>query len=83
VRFLGIHGLEGTRSQQLRMVAATLELEGPLPSIRNVILAIENQLPLLFVTAASLRSLEGDEGLIRAELKVQWKPCQPAEEISQ
>ena len=72
VRFLGIHGLQGTRSQQLRMVAASVELEGPLPSIRNVILAIENQMPLLFVTAASLRSLaEGDEGLIRAELKVQ------------
>ena len=71
-RLLGIHGLRGTRSQQLRMVAASVELEGSLPSIRNVIMAIENQMPLLFVTAASLRSLaEGDEGLIRAELKVQ------------
>ena len=90
VRFLGIHGLEGTRSQQLRMVAASVELEGPLPSIRNVILAIENQMPLLFVTAASLRSLaEGDEGLIRAELKVQGamrdsgSPTSAAEDISQ
>ena len=90
VRFLGIHGLQGTRSQQLRMVAASVELEGPLPSIRNVILAIENQMPLLFVTAASLRSLaEGDESLIRAELKVQGamrdsgSPTSAAEAISQ
>jgi general secretion pathway protein M len=90
VRFLGIHGLQGTRSQQLRMVAASVELEGSLPSIRNVIMAIENQMPLLFVTAASLRSLaDGDEGLIRAELEVQGamrdsgSPTSPAEAISQ
>jgi hypothetical protein len=37
-----------------------------------VLLAIENQTPFLFVTAASLRSAtDGDDGLIRAELKVQ------------
>jgi len=72
VRFLGIHGLPPGRSQQLRMVAVGIELEGSLAAIRSVILAIENQMPLLFVTAATLRSLsDGDDGLIRAELKVQ------------
>jgi general secretion pathway protein M len=72
VGFLGIRALQGGRSQQLRMVTASVELEGPLPAVRDVILAIENQMPFLFVTAASLRSVaDGDEGLIQAELKVQ------------
>jgi hypothetical protein len=56
----------------LHSVAVGVDLEGSLPSIRNVLLAIENQTPFLFVTAASLRSAtDGDDGLIRAELKVQ------------
>lgn len=72
VRLLGIRGLPGSRYQQLRMVAVNVELEGPLPSVRNLFLAIENQMPFLFVTEASLRSaVDGDEGLIRAEIKVQ------------
>jgi hypothetical protein len=72
VRLLGIRGLQSDRSPQLRMVAVSAELEGPLPSIRNVLLAIESQMPFLFVTAASLRSVaDGDDGLMRAELKVQ------------
>jgi general secretion pathway protein M len=72
VRFLGIRAVEGRRSQPLRMVAASVELEGPLPAVRDVILAIENQMPFLFVTAASLRSAaDGDESFIRAELRVQ------------
>jgi general secretion pathway protein M len=72
VRLLGIRGLQGSRSQQLRMVVVSVELEGPLQAIRDVVLAIESQRPFLFVTAASLRSLaDGDDGLIRAELKVQ------------
>jgi general secretion pathway protein M len=72
VRLLGIRGLQSSRAQQLRMVAVSMELEGPLPSIRNLLLAIENQKPFLFVTGASLRSAaDGDDGLIRAELKVQ------------
>ena len=37
-----------------------------------MILAIENQTPFLFVTAASFRSVnDGEDGPIRAELKVQ------------
>jgi hypothetical protein len=72
VRLLGIRGLQSNRSQQLHLVAVGVDLEGSLPSIRNVLLAIENQTPFLFVTAASLRSAtDGDDGLIRAELKVQ------------
>jgi general secretion pathway protein M len=90
VRFLGVRGLQGSRSQQLRMVAASVELEGPMPAVRDVVLAIENQMPFLFVTAASLRSVaDGDDGLIRAELKVQGamrdsgSPSSAAEAISQ
>ena len=90
VRLLGIRGLQGGRSQQLHMVAASMELEGALPAVRDVILVIENQMPFLFVTTASLRSVaEGDEGLIRAELKVQGarrdngSPSGAAEAVSQ
>ena len=72
VHLLGIRGLQGSRFQQLHMVAVNVELEGALPAIRNVLLAIENQKPFLFVTAASLRSVaDGDDGMIRAEFKVQ------------
>ena len=72
VSLLGIRGLPGSRSQQLHMVAVSVELEGSLPAVRDMIVAIENQTPVLFVTAASFRSAtEGDDGPIRAELKVQ------------
>ena len=54
------------------MIAVNVELEGPLKAIRDMILAIENQTPLLFVSTASFRSVaDGEDGPIRAELKVQ------------
>lgn len=69
---VGIRALEGKRSQRLRMVTVGMELEGPLPAIRQVILAINNQMPMLFVTEASFQSkTDGDDGLIRAEIHVQ------------
>lgn len=72
VNLLGIRGLPGTRSQQLRMVAVNVELEGSVPAVRDMIVAIENQTPFLFVTAVSFRSVsDGEDGPIRAELKVQ------------
>jgi hypothetical protein len=72
VNLLAIRGLQGGRSQPLHMVAVSVELEGPLKAIRDMILAIENQTPLLFVTTASFRSLaDGEDGAIRAELRVQ------------
>jgi hypothetical protein len=89
VNLLGVRGVQGSRSPQLRMVAVSVELEGPLPAVRDMILAIENQTPFLFVTAASLRSAtDGDEGPIRAELKVQGamrggSSSGPAEAITQ
>ena len=72
VNLLAIRGLQGGRSQPLQMVAVSVELEGPLKAIRDMIFAIENQTPLLFVTTASFRSLaDGEDGAIRAELRVQ------------
>ena len=72
VNLLAIRGLQGGRSQPLHMVAVSVELEGPLKAIRDMILAIENQTPLLFVSTASFRSLaDGEDGAIRAELRVQ------------
>jgi general secretion pathway protein M len=89
VRFLGIRALPPLRSQQLHLVAVSMELEGPLVAIRGVILAIENQMPFLFVSAVSLRSAsDGEDGLIRAELKVEGAiqdkgpPFSAADEVS-
>jgi general secretion pathway protein M len=72
VNLLGIRGLPGSRRQQLRMVVVSVELEGSLATVRDMVAAIENQTPFLFVTAASFRSVsDGEAGPIRAELKVQ------------
>ena len=72
VNLLGVRGLPGSRQQKLRMVAISVELEGSLAAMRDMVIAIENQTPFLFVTAASFRSVsEGEDGPIRAELKVQ------------
>jgi hypothetical protein len=72
VLLLGVRGVQNNRSQQLHMVAVSVEIEGALPAIRDMVLAIESQTPFLFVTEASFRSIaDGDGGPIRAELKVQ------------
>ena len=72
VNLLAIRGLQGSRSQSLSMIAVSVELEGPLKAVRDMIFAIENQTPLLFVSSASFRSLaDGEDGPIRAELRVQ------------
>jgi general secretion pathway protein M len=72
VSLLGIRGLPGSHSHQLRMVAVSVELEGSLAAVRDTIVAIENQTSFLFVTAASFRSVtESEDGPIRAELTVQ------------
>jgi general secretion pathway protein M len=78
VRFLGIRAVQAGRLQQLPMVAVSLELEGPLASIRDVVQAIENQTPFLFVTSAVFRSVpDADENQIRAELTVQGAMKEP------
>jgi hypothetical protein len=72
VNLLAIRGLQGGRSQPLHMIAVSVELEGPLKAIRDMIFTIESQTPLLFVSTASFRSLaDGEDGPIRAELRVQ------------
>jgi hypothetical protein len=72
VRFLGIRALQGSSTQPPRMIAVDLELEGSLQAVRDVVKKIEDQTPLLFITAAILRgSPDEDAGLIRAELTVQ------------
>jgi general secretion pathway protein M len=72
VNLLGIRGLQGSRAQQIHLVAVSVEMEGSLSAVRDMIAAIENQTPFLFVTAASFRSVaDGEDGPIHAELKVQ------------
>jgi hypothetical protein len=72
VNLLAIRGLQGGRSQPLHMISVSVELEGPLRAIRDMISTIENQTPLLFVATASFRSLaDGEDSPVRAELRVQ------------
>jgi len=72
VLLLGVRGVQNNGSRQLHMVTVSVEIEGALPAIRDMVLAIESQTPFLFVTEASFRSMaDGDGGPIRAELKVQ------------
>jgi general secretion pathway protein M len=71
-RFLGVHGLQIRRPQPLHMVAVSLELEGSLQTIRDVVQTIETQTPFLFITSAELRHApDADETIIQAELRVQ------------
>ena len=56
----------------MHMIAVSVEVEGPLKAVWDMIFTIENQTPLLFVPSASFRSLaDGEDGPIRAELRVQ------------
>jgi general secretion pathway protein M len=72
VNLLAIRGLQSGRSQPLHMIAVSVELEGPLKAIRDMIFTIESQTPLLLVPSASFRSLaDGEDGPIRAELRIQ------------
>jgi hypothetical protein len=72
VNLLAIRGLQNGRSQPLHMIAVSVELEGPLKAVRDMIFTIENQTPVLFISTASFRSLaDGEDGPIRAELRVQ------------
>jgi hypothetical protein len=72
VRLLGIRGVQGDNVPQLRLVAVNVELEGGASAIRDFVATVESQSPMLFISAASLRSLtDGDDALIRADLKIQ------------
>lgn len=72
VTALAIRGLQTARVQPLHMVAVSIELEGPLKAVRDMIFTIESETPLLFITAASFRSLaDGEDGPIRADLRIQ------------
>jgi general secretion pathway protein M len=71
-RFLGVHGLQIGRTKSSHMVAASLELEGPLQTIRDAVRTIETQTPFLFIAFAEFRrASDTDETVIHAELKVQ------------
>jgi general secretion pathway protein M len=71
-RFLGVHGLQATQPQPLQVVAVSLELEGSLQSIRDVVQAIETQTPFLFITSAELHhGSDSDETIIQAVFRVQ------------
>lgn len=72
--FLGVRGLPATRRADLKLVAARLDLEGPPAAIAATLRAIEDHVPLLWVTDAVLRGTTGDAGpgaALRAELQVE------------
>lgn len=79
VNLRGIRGLPPVRSQKLQWVPVSVEVEGTLKAVRDMIVAIEAQTPLMFVTAFSFRSMaDGEDGPIRAEFKVQGAMRDPS-----
>lgn len=71
VRVLGLRGLQSRRIAQMPTVAVGMDVEGVLGAVRDVIGAIEDQSPFLFITEAALRPIaEGDGNAIRAQLRV-------------
>ncbi|RYB04093.1 type II secretion system protein GspM [Lichenibacterium ramalinae] len=72
--FLGVRGVPASRRPDLRLVAARLEVEGPPAAIAATLRAIEDHVPLLWVTAAVLRGTGGGPvpgAALRAELQVE------------
>ena len=72
--FLGVRGLPATRRADLKLVAARLDLEGPPAAVAATLRAIEDHVPLLWVTNAVLRATTGGPvpgGALRAELQVE------------
>jgi general secretion pathway protein M len=83
-RFLGVHGLQVGQAKSSHMVAASLELEGPLQTIRDAVQTIETQTPFLFITFAEFRrASETDETIIHAELKVQGAMSYRGDELTE
>lgn len=71
VNLLGVRGLPSGRVHQLRTVAVSAEVEGSMTAIRDMMRSAEGQMPMLFVTAASLRNLAaGEDGPLRADLTI-------------
>lgn len=72
VRFLGLQILPSNRSQDVNILAAALEIEGGVLSIRNVMIKLETQRPVLVIKSAVLRPVfETQSGVIHAELVIQ------------
>ena len=72
--FLGVRGLPATQRADLKLVAARLDLEGPPAAVAATLRAIEDHVPLLWVTNAVLRGTAGGPGpggALRAELQVE------------
>ena len=72
--FLGVRGLPATRRADLKLVAARLDLEGPPAAVAATLRAIEDHVPLLWVTHAVLRGTAGEAvpgATLRAELQVE------------
>lgn len=69
---LSLRSTQPSRGQHLTMIAVEVELEGSMSGLRQMLAAIERQTPFLFVTAATFRSVtQGDDGIMRADMKVQ------------
>ena len=69
---LSLRSTQPGRGQNLTMIAVEVELEGSMSGLHQMLAAVERQTPFLFVTAATFRSItQGDDGIMRAELKVQ------------
>lgn len=72
--FLGVRGMPASRRPDLRPVAARLDVEGSPAAIAATLRAIEDHVPLLWITAAVLRGTAGGPmpgTTLRAELQVE------------
>lgn len=67
-----VRGLPGRQAGQWRAVRVGLEVEGAAAAVRELVAAIETQIPFLFVTELSLRTLsDGDDSRMRVSLIVE------------
>ncbi|GGI33730.1 type II secretion system protein GspM [Bradyrhizobium guangdongense] len=67
-----VRGLPGREAGQWRAVPVGLEVEGAAAALRELVAAIETQMPFLFITDLSLRTLaDGDDSRMRANLTVE------------
>jgi hypothetical protein len=74
-----VRGLPAVPKGRWRAIPVGLEVEGPVEALRDLVAAIEQQTPFLFITDISLRPLsDGDDGRMRASMTVEGALRGPA-----
>jgi hypothetical protein len=67
-----VRGLPARQKGRWRAIPVGLDVEGPVEALRDLVAAIEQQTPFLFITDISLRPLsDGDDSRMRASMAVE------------